>query len=85
MKIDDWPPAKCSWRQNFQSQSQTANLQSAPPILHRTKTQHLPVVSDALQLAVYIPETDPRGVQEVRVSPQHVILHCVRLDAQIPV
>ena len=59
--------------------------QFAPPIPDRTKTQYLPVVSDALQLAVYIPETDPGGLQEVRASPQHVILHCVRLDAKIPV
>ena len=49
------------------------------------ETQHLAVVSNALQLAVYTPETDPGGIQEARISPQHVILHCVCLDAQIPV
>ena len=42
-------------------------------------------MSEALQLAVYIPETHSGGIQEVPVSPQHLILHYVRLDAQIPV
>ena len=58
-----------------------------PHLQFRIERKHntLPVVSDALQLPVYIPETDPGGLQEERVSPQHVILHCVRLDAKIPV
>ena len=85
MRIDDWSSAKCSWKHNSQSQAKTANRQPTPLIPNRTKTQHLAVVSDALQLAVYIPETDPGGIQEMRVSPQHVVLHCVRLDSQIPV
>ena len=85
MRIDDWPPATCSWKQNSQSQAQTANRQPAPTIPDRTKTQHLAVMSDALQLAVYIPETVPGGIHKVRVFPRHVILHCVCLDGQIPV
>ena len=52
---------------------------------HQTKTQRLPVVSDAEQLADSSAETGHGRNQEVRASPQHVILQCVRPDAQVAV